>query len=55
MGILDVLLYLAVFYAGCLVGANSPTTFKRSRKGLERIAESALAKARVLALRGKTL
>ena len=42
-----------VFYVGCLVGANSPQTFKRSKAGLERIANAAAAKARALAQRGK--
>lgn len=37
---------VGIFYLGCLTGANSPQTFKRSKAGLERIANAALAKAR---------
>ena len=40
-------------YLWCLVGANSPQTFKRSKAGLERIANAALAKAKTLTQRGK--
>ena len=39
-------LVVVLFYVGCLVGANSPTTFKRSKAGLQKIADAALAKAR---------
>ena len=46
-------LVFGVFYGGCLVGANSPQTFKRSKAGLERIANAVLAKAQALAQRGK--
>lgn len=42
-----------IFYAGCLVGANSPQTFKRSKAGLERIAANAAAKAKQLARCGR--
>jgi hypothetical protein len=40
-------------YVCCLIGANSPQTFKRSKAGLERIAQNAAAKAKALALKGK--
>lgn len=38
-------------YACCLIGANSPQTFKRSKAGLERIAQNAAAKAKQIALK----
>jgi hypothetical protein len=47
-------LEVVVLYVGCQVGANSPATFKNSKAGLQRIADSAAAKARVLAAKGKT-
>ncbi len=40
-------------YIACQVGSNSPQTFLGSKKALERIGQGALAKARVLAQRGK--
>jgi hypothetical protein len=47
------LLVLPALYGAMLIGANSPATFKRSKAGLERIAQDAAAKARALTLRGK--
>lgn len=46
------LIVLAFGYGCCLIGANSPATFKRSRAGLEKIANDLLAKAKEKALRG---
>jgi hypothetical protein len=40
------MLVLIWSYVCMLIGANSPQTFKRSKAGLERIANSAAAKAR---------
>lgn len=48
------LVVIAACYGCCLIGANSPTTFKRSKAGLERIANAAAARAKELALRGKS-
>lgn len=45
-------LVLAWGYVCCLIGANSPQTFKRSRAGLERVAQNALAKAKDLGRKG---
>ncbi len=44
---------IPALYGATLVGANSPQTFKRSKEGLENVANKALAKARVLAQKGK--
>lgn len=41
-------------YGCCLIGANSPQTFRNSKAALERIANNAAAKAVELAKRGKT-
>ena len=46
------LVVLGFGYGCCLIGANSPATFKRSRQGLERIANDLLAKAKDKALKG---
>ena len=40
-------------YVCCLIGSNSPQTFSNSRKALDRIANAAAAKARLLAMKGK--
>ena len=45
---------ILIAYVFCQIGANSPQTFRNSKVGLERIAESAAAKAKVLALKGKS-
>ena len=41
-------------YGCCLIGANSPQTFRNSRHALERIANGAAAKARAIAQRGRS-
>ena len=50
---LEIVFAIVLLYVGALIGSNSPTTFKRSKAGLERIANAAAAKARALAQRGK--
>lgn len=50
---LEILCGIVLLYLGALIGSNSPQTFKRSKAGLERIANAAMAKARTVAQKGQ--